>query len=1344
MDDKVSIPKFNGSDFGVWKAQIEAYIIAKNWHFVLSQVKSEVELTRQASFDGIDRHVKALLLMSLDTKNARLVLKCGSAREIWHRLIAIHEQKSNTNKLVLQKKFFDLRMAADEKVQEYVARAEYISGQLEDTDAKISESTLVAKIVSGLADKFQSFVTCWMNVSSEDQTVDNLLPKLMAEEQMREESDVPESVALASQSNNKRREFNESGRFKKRERPYKRDMSNVKCYNCQGKGHFARQCRRPKSKREKGDVDHSDDQGEKGNSVAVVAEVNSSTNSDDWILDSGATQHMTYSRASFMRYKELKTPQKVNFAGNEHGFCLGIGDIAAKSLIDGKEQSLTIKDVMYVPQIRRKLLSVSSVIARGNIGEVIGDKFIIRSQKGAKLMIGSKCGNLYRVSLKESCSSACVASTDDIALWHERFGHLNKRTILDMFVKKAVIGCDALPRPRSRDNRSRIDCEACCLGKQARRAFTNSTRERATAVGQRVHVDMCGPMGTATLEGSRYFVLAKDEYSTYRLAYFTKTKDQFHDCVRKVIAQIEGDTGKRVSKLISDRGSELMSRKTQDYLVEMKIAHETSAPFTPEQNGLIERDNRTVVEMARSMLFHRKLSEVLWGEAVNTAVYLLNRSSSKLTGASTPYERYYGSRPRISHLRVFGSFAMLKEQHKKRSGYQGKLEPRARSVILVGYDRDYTYRVFDPVTKQVIISRDVSIDETRGLDPEGSRDYKHLEACIDSLPVVLSNGEHSDAESDNESFESSREAPINGESFQREQQDETQGEHEEIVAVDSESHEPEQPQVSDTQRYNLRRRNEGPNYVCTAEALLSYDGEPLNYHEAISCEDAREWKAAMEDEYNSLMKNQTWDIVECPPDRKPIKCMWVYKLKKRTDGSVDRFKARLVAKGCSQKAGIDYSETFSPVARLDSIRLLLAIAAHEDLELLHFDVKTAFLHGSLTETIYMDQPLGFEKEKGKVCRLRRSLYGLKQASRAWNQCFIEFLKIFDLQPLIKDSCILVRKNTSDTLILCIYVDDGLVCCSCKKLLKQVVYHLKSRFEITVMDPTCFVGLQIRRDRKRKKLWISQECYIKRIVERFGLIDAKTHSTPMLRDQKLCISGVYGNEEEEAIDEPYREAIGSLMYAALGSRPDIAFAVGYLSRFASSPKKAHWTAVRRIFKYLKGTADYALTFSGSDATRGSKLLCYVDSDFAGDLDSRKSTAGYMILFNEAPVVWKSCKQAKVTTSTTEAEFVASAMACSEVLGLRQLLSELQRKERQPTKLFIDNQGAVKLIKNGQIRSKIRHLDVAYMFIRESQSSGDIETVYIETENQLADTLTKPLPFERFAKLRERIGLRKAQC
>ena len=495
---------------------------------------------------------------------------------------------------------------------------------------------------------------------------------------------------------------------------------------------------------------------------------------------------------------------------------------------------------------------------------------------------------------------------------------------------------------------------------------------------------------------------------------------------------------------------------------------------------------------------------------------------------------------------------------------------------------------------------------------------------------------------------------------------------------------------------------------------------------------------------DSLVKNKTWTLTSLPPGRKAIQNRWVYKLKLDGQGEIRRFKARLVAKGFTQRPGIDFHETFSPVVKYESLRALLSIAAVSDLEMLQLDVKTAFLNGDLEEELYMAQPEGFisRGHEEKVCKLKRSLYGLKQASRAWNLKFHGFLTSFGFVRSSSDQCIYVLNEEKCLTVIAIWVDDGLICSSHSSKLVSVVDFLAKQFEMTSGPADCFVGIQIARDRLKKTIHISQENYIKRLLEKFGLSNCKTRVVPADPFSRLSKGFDSDVSTCPTLMEPFREAVGSLIYAVTCTRPDIAFAVSQVSQFSSSPTQAHWEAVKRIFSYLNGTASHGIVFGSSDSRN--ELVAYTDADFASNLDDRRSTTGIVLLLNGGPVSWKSQRQKCVSLSTTESEYVAAATASKEVVWMRRLLQDFCLQESTPTTLFCDNQSLIKLVKNAEFHQRTKHIDVKFHFIRALQEERIIDVTYINTNAQLADILTKALTGPRFVKLRNEINIITCTC
>eukprot|EP00253_Pinus_taeda_P027794 PITA_27794 len=443
-------------------------------------------------------------------------------------------------------------------------------------------------------------------------------------------------------------------------------------------------------------------------------------------------------------------------------------------------------------------------------------------------------------------------------------------------------------------------------------------------------------------------------------------------------------------------------------------------------------------------------------------------------------------------------------------------------------------------------------------------------------------------------------------------------------------------------------------------------------------ESRKKWEIAMEEEMDSLMHNQTWDLVRLPAGKTTLKNKWVYRLKEE-DGGKQRYKARLVVKGFAQKKGIDFDEIFSPVVKMTSIRTILSLVAAEDLHLEQLDVKTAFLHGDLEEEIYMQQPQGYEV-KGKeklVCRLKKSLYGLKQAPRQWYLKFDKFMSEQGYTRCHSDHCVYLKKrNDGSYIILLLYVDDMLVAGSNMQEINVLKRKLANSFAMKELGAAKqILGMRITRDRKNRKLTLSQ------------------------------------NE-----------------------RPDIAHAVGVVSRYMNNPGKEHWMAAKWILRYLKGTTDQALCFGGSNIS----LQGYVDADMAGDRDNRRSTTGYVFTVGGTVVSWVSKIQSVVALSTTEAEYVAATEASKEMIWLQRFMGELS-KEHDKGMLYNDSQSAIHLAKNSAFHSRTKHIQLKYHFVRSVLEDGQLKVEKIHTSQNPADMLTKVVTREKLRTCSVSVGL-----
>ena len=531
-------------------------------------------------------------------------------------------------------------------------------------------------------------------------------------------------------------------------------------------------------------------------------------------------------------------------------------------------------------------------------------------------------------------------------------------------------------------------------------------------------------------------------------------------------------------------------------------------------------------------------------------------------------------------------------------------------------------------------------------------------------------------------------------------------------------------------RRSTRDRRPSTRYDTDEYVLLTDEGEPQCYAEAMEDGNRAHWVGAMEDEMQSLYDNHTFELVKLPKGKRALKNKWVYRVKQEENTSQPRYKARLVVKGFSQRKGVDFDDIFSPVVKMSSIRVVLGLAASLDLEIEQMDVKTAFLHGELEEEIYMEQPEGFEV-KGKedyVCRLKKSLYGLKQAPRQWYKKFESVMGEHGYKKTTSDHCVFVQRfSDDDFIILLLYVDDMLIVGRNSSRIDNLKKQLSKSFAMKDLGPAKqILGIRICRDRKGKKLYMSQERYINKVLERFNMDKAKVVSSPLSNHFKLRSSqGPSTDEEKEDMEKvPYASAVGSLMYAMVCTRPDIAHAVGVVSRFLSNPGREHWDAVKWILRYLRGTSKLTLSFGSGKPV----LVGYTDSDLARDEDSRKSTSGYLITFSGGAVSWQSRLQKCIALSTAEAEFIAATEACKELLWMKQFLRELGFKQQKYV-LFCDNQSSIHLAKNSTFHSRSKHIDVRYHWIRDTLNNKLLELEKIHTDENGSDMLTKAVSREK---------------
>lgn len=1279
---KMNVERFDGNNFRQWKFQIKCALRAKGIDINTGKPKDAKEIEEWKKNDGTAMFI---ITSAMDYRQIALIENCENAKQIMDKLESIYEQKSEFNKMLVHERFYNYKMNPSDGVAQHISKVESLAQQLKDSGETISETAIITKIISTLPSKYRSLRQAWMSLEKAQQTIHNLTARLMDEEASltaEEENEVALMTAQERQKQSHEDAANSRHRFV--------------CYNCNKRGHFARDCRARKPAMRNFNSTSNQD---KSNMVAfhVVENACALTDcSDDvWLLDSGASVHMTYRKEFFVNLQEYDNDcNRTVKLGNQIELKVkGVGTVLIKKCLNGQWESNVLKEVLYVPELRRNLFSEGAAMRLGFVILKKDISALIYKGNDIVLTATQKSNNLYEMNFKTVISASCnavQATEGSLRVWHERLGHLNMKEIRNM-IKNGQLQC----------NESDIEkfvCEACMYGKQTRIPFHSSLRGEL-GPGDLIYSDVCGPMSESSVQGMRYFVLFKDAASSYLYVCFMRHKAEVLDHFKSFNAIVLNRFGHNVGILHSDNGTEYVNNNFKEFLNQNGIVHECTAPYTPQQNGRAERELRTIVESARTMLYGRSLPMKLWAEAVGCAVYLLNRTSSSQTPNISPIEIWSGEKPNIQHLKIFGSYGYVHIPDACRT----KWEKKSQKMILVGYENQ-NYRMFDPDTNKVRISRDVTFDESN-------------KVSFSKEPVTIECGESAgDVPSQPNVTSEEASSP--------QSQEEGDTSYESLRSGDDSDLNYEPPQTvrgaPGVSTMTLR-----PRVPFSYEVNLTESYEPSTYDEAIKCKESSKWLAAIEEELKAHEENNTWTIID-KTDKKAITSKWIFKIKRNKDGEIEKYKARLCARGFSQVKDIDYSETFAPTTRYDSIRMLLSLAAKYNYEIVQFDVKTAFLYGDLEEDIVMEIPKGVYAEAGKVCKLNKSLYGLKQAPRCWNIKFTSFLKSFGFVQLDSDSCVFSSHIKNERVLLILYVDDGLIFASNNDTLDIVIKSLKTAFDIKVLNLNCYVGLEIRKT--EKSIHLSQTNYIEQIIKRFNMSDASACSTPV--DCNIVMKSSDG-EEKESVSFPYREAVGSLLFLALVSRPDISYAVNLVCRYVNNPNSNHVKAVKQIIKYLIGTRHFGIEYKGN-----ADLVGYSDSDYASDVESRKSTTGYLFSMNNGPITWASRKQQTIALSTMEAEFMATCDATKELIWLKQFLYELG-EHQNPVKLYVDNQAAIRLICNPVYHQRSKHIDVRYKFIREKVEQGTLIVEYIESSNQLADFLTKALSCQKFSINRNRV-------
>ena len=953
-------------------------------------------------------------------------------------------------------------------------------------------------------------------------------------------------------------------------------------------------------------------------------------NKNSWLLDSAADMHVCNHRYSFTDYTSYST----DLAGSTStGTSPGRGTIH-KTLIleDGLPSSILIlNNVLYIPQCPVNLVSLGMLnqhdifydnsnwrLFMGSTAKVIGhvprvdNNFMLQTVDTPDMRMHlSKVDEDTYQGLDVTICQISVKSK--LTTWHARLGHLNIPTCRK-YLKTLDITYDD-------DINQGWFCHACEMGK-AKKIYNRTQQERATELFQKINSDLVGPIKPAGLLEELYFFTFTCDASRYTHVYTGHKKSEWFDHLLTYYSMAQNKSGKAkpISSFRTDFGTELRSHKSDVWFLEQGITFEPAAPYSQEENGVAERMGRTIMDMTRCSVIAGDIPDYLWAEVVLAMVHTKN----------------------VRPTNALAVYALIHEEERKGlNSKDAKFSPRAQKGILCGYNGSTIYRVFMEKDYKVIRVKDLRIhedatfkdgtdlptydsimiqnekDTTLEISPTPSKDQPELNSKISEIPKRGRGRPRKHAHVAQVLSLLSNEAL-------------SEPEHIPTLADRDE----EDPLILLAKELEI----EGAAYLNDYDAFIQSDtAEPQTYHQAMNSKYANEWSLAMDEKIKSLLEKNTWDTLSTEsmePGHIVLSGKWVFNLKRDVNGKIVRFKARWVVKGYLQQYGVDFDQTFASVVKPMAFRLLFALAAHHDLDIEQLDIVTAFLNGFIDQLIYVHMPKGYDTA-GMVYRLNKALYGLKQSPRLWYERLSAFLlSKLGLEKHHADHSIFVTSQGIKGPIVTSFVDDlNIIGPKGSPMITEVKKQLKLAFKMVDMGPiSYYLGLKVERDRVNKTIKLSQPAYIEKVLERFHMQTAKTTNTPM-REGCLFIN------ESQASDKDikqYQTMVGSIMFAMIETRPDIAFATSVVSRHAKNPGKTHMEAAKHILRYLSGTKNRGITFGGGD-------LCiqgYSDSDWAGDKEQRKSTSGYVFMLNNGPISWCSKRQTTVALSSTEAEYMHS--------------------------------------------------------------------------------------------------------
>lgn len=870
------------NNWNIWKFQTTVLLRSQGWlDIVEGKTLKPEDPTKQSVWENKDAKAQTLIVTRM-TENVMLhIISCSTSAEMWRKLQSVYEQKTETNIHIIQQRFFQYKFETGTEMSTFLSKIQELQNQLKQLGEEVSDKFVITKVLMSLPDEYTHFVSAWESAPDDKQTMDNLVARLLVEEDRVKEKRAQPSTSGSSafvvkdKKNIKCFKCNKMGHFLSecKSNNYKSEGQNNKCFYCGKSGHNKSQCWFKKNK------DHK-----KSNAFMVSSSLKEYCQTQ-WLVDTGASEHMCCDRKLFTSFTDAVQDSVI--VGNGAAISVrGYGQMAVEVYNGSEWVPTTIDKVLFVPELKTNLFSVNCASDKGYV--MLTDNDSCKFYKNNIVCAEAKrVGSSYYLELRYKNKVANVAKKvkNTLQEWHERLAHQNFEHVRKVLLNNNI---DVKQTPVSK-------CESCLKGKIHRLPFGDSETV-TTKTCELIHADTCGPMEVTSIGGSKYFVILKDDFSSYRTVYFVKNKFQIKNCIEDFINKAENMTQNKIKTFRSDNGLEFINKEVKQMFTQRGIIHQTSVPYTPEQNGKAERENRTLIEAARTMLNACSyLPKTLWCEAINTAVFVLNRTGKSKYGDKSPYEVWCGKDFDIYQLKSFGTpvYAHIPKERRK------KWDCKGEKGAMVGYGENVKgFRIYFPHRNDVELKRDVVFLEKDPNLTEMDIKLNYTEENYDS-PNVL---QHKEPEVTSEDLD---EPVVN---ISRSEDSGTEYNPSEDSDSSLES------VVEVCQRESSKRVRKPPIYY-NCQYASTEQSDPVSYEEAMKRSDSSKWKEAIDREMQTLEENNTWEICDVPKNEKVVSSKWVFKIK-RGDKDFPQYKARLVARGFEQDDILDLNNCYAPVAKL--------------------------------------------------------------------------------------------------------------------------------------------------------------------------------------------------------------------------------------------------------------------------------------------------------------------------------------------------------------------------------------------------------------------------------------------